>query len=64
MSKEEREALELRLHILKGAQQEHEKVWRDFTYVYGHDHPRVTKLGDERNKITNEINQISPQLNR
>lgn len=61
---DERSSKEIRLHLLKGSQQEHDKIMKDFAYVYGHDHPRVLRLTEERNRITTEINDILAELNK
>lgn len=54
----------IRLQILKGSQQEHDKILKDLIYVYGHDSPRMIKMQDERNKITDEINLLLKQQNK
>lgn len=48
----------LKLQILKGSQQEHDKILKDFAYIYGHNHPRVVVMTEERNRLTDEINKI------
>lgn len=58
-SKSEKEA---KLHILKGSQLEHDKIWKDFSYIYGPDSPRTVAIQNERNKLTDEINQLLKEL--
>lgn len=44
------------LHILKASQMEHDKVWKDLSYVYGPDHACVKSIQEERNSLTTRIN--------
>lgn len=64
MKEEDKARLEIRLHLLKGSQMENEKIWKDFVYIYGHDHPRVQKLAAENGKIVDEINSIKKELGK
>jgi len=49
------------LEILKGSQMEHDKILKDFIYIYGIEDYRVKQLTDERNQITDQINQLLKQ---
>ena len=48
----------IRLQILKGSQQEHDKILKDLIYILGIDNKRVKQIQNERNKITDEINYL------
>jgi hypothetical protein len=52
---------QLKLHILKGSQVEHDKLWKEFAYLYGHDHPRTKVLEKEVHKLVDEINKLSKE---
>lgn len=51
----------LKIHILKGSQLEHDKILKDLLYIYGNEDPRVKVIVDERNKLTDQINQLLKQ---
>lgn len=53
---------EIRLHLLKGSQQEHDKIWKEYSYIYGPDNPRTVAIQNERNKMTDEINKLLKEL--
>jgi hypothetical protein len=56
--------IDLKIQLLKGSQLEHDKILKDLIYVLGNDNERVKKILEERNKITEEINQLLQKQNK
>jgi len=56
--------IDLKIQLLKGSQLEHDKILKDLIYVLGNDNERVKKILEERNKITDEINELLKKQNK
>lgn len=50
--------VEIQIEILKGSLLEHDKLWKDYSYIYDVGHPRMKKIEIERNKIVEQIQKL------